>query len=430
MGQAVVMVGRRVGTWLVAAVVVTVALVAGGVLLARGGSDRSPAVLPALDLGATQDATAGAAREPARLDGAEPARPYDPGDAPQLWPPVDYQLKGSLPTLPDRARVWKLGDGADPGRVAALAAALGLRGQPREEPSGWTVIDGSRALTVNRLAGVPWSYGTGVLGACVARSGGGPYRPDVAVECLDPDTPVSDKPESVPGGTAAGSSGSGSASSPSNPGTGRPVPPVTVKPVAPAKPWRPVDLPSREQTERIARDLAAKAGLELDGAQVRVADAYAARLVSIAPAVGGLPTSGFAWTVSVGSKGRIQHATGYLATPEPGDVYPLIGVAEGFERLKRIPPSGPLRTEAPAIEQVPCPAAGKLPCAARPLPVRAATVTGVRLGLQLAAAVAKGNRPADVAYLLPAHLFDLDGGWTDVRPVIAVQDRYLTQQAP
>jgi hypothetical protein len=196
MGQAVVMVGRRVGTWLVAAVVVTVALVAGGVLLARGGSDRSPAVLPALDLGATQDATAGAAREPARLDGAEPARPYDPGDAPQLWPPVDYQLKGSLPTLPDRARAWKLGDSADPGRVAALAAALGLRGQPKEEPSGWTVIDGGRALTVNRLAGMPWSYGTGVLGACVARSGGGPYRPDAAVECLDPDTlsPTSPRP--------------------------------------------------------------------------------------------------------------------------------------------------------------------------------------------------------------------------------------------
>jgi hypothetical protein len=415
---------------LVAAVVVTVSLVAGGVLLARGGGDRSPAVLPALDLGATQDATAGAAREPARLDGAEPARPYDPGDAPQLWPPVTYKLNGSLPTLPDRARAWKVGDGADPGRVAALAAALGLRGQPKEEPSGWTVIDGGRALTVSRLAGVPWNYGTGVLGACVARSGGGPYRPGAAIQCLDPETPVSDKPEPVPGGTAAGSSGSGSASSPGSPGTGRPVPPVTVKPVAPARPWRPVDLPSREQAQRIARDLAAKAGLELDGAQVRVTAAYAARLVSIAPAAGGLPTSGFAWTVSVGSKGRIQQATGYLASPEAADTYPLIGVAEGFERLKRIPPIGPLlRTEAPAIEEVPCPPVGKLPCAAKPRPARVATVTGVRLGLQLAPAVAKGNRPADLAYLLPAYMFDLEGGWTDVRPVVAVQDRYLTPQA-
>jgi hypothetical protein len=75
------------------------------------------------------------------------------------------------------------------------------------------------------------------------------------------------------------------------------------------------------------------------------------------------------------------------------------------------------------------PPVGKLPCAAKPRPARVATVTGVRLGLQLAPAVAKGNRPANLAYLLPAYLFDLEGGWTDVRPIVAVQDRYLTPQA-
>ncbi len=55
--------GRRVVAWMVAAVV-TVALVAGGVLVARGGLDRSPAVLP-VDLGdggqATADTTSAAA---------------------------------------------------------------------------------------------------------------------------------------------------------------------------------------------------------------------------------------------------------------------------------------------------------------------------------------------------------------------------------
>jgi hypothetical protein len=54
-------------------------------------------------------------------------------------------------------------------------------------------------------------------------------------------------------------------------------------------------------------------------------------------------------------------------------------------------------------------------------------VTGVRLGLQLAPAIPRGNRPAQVAYLLPAYLFDLEGGWTDVRAVIAVPVRYLTR---
>ena len=69
--------------WVVAAVV-TVALVAGGVLVARGGGDRSPAVLPALDLGATGQATAadgaGAAIEPAPAPAA-PSRAGPPAPA-------------------------------------------------------------------------------------------------------------------------------------------------------------------------------------------------------------------------------------------------------------------------------------------------------------------------------------------------------------
>ena len=76
------------------------------------------------------------------------------------------------------------------------------------------------------------------------------------------------------------------------------------------------------------------------------------------------------------------------------------------------------------MELDPCPAGGKVPCAAA-LPARVATVTGVRLGLLLAPAVATEDRPAEVAYLLPAYLFDLEGGWTDVRAVLAVPERYL-----
>jgi hypothetical protein len=184
------------------------------------------------------------------------------------------------------------------------------------------------------------------------------------------------------------------------------------------------------EAERVARDLAARVGLELAGATVRVTDGYAARTVTIAPAVGGQPTSGFSWTVTVGAKGVVQYASGFLATPEPADTYPLIGVAEGFERLRKSPRPSPLvpmaRPVAPAVERVPCPPAAKLPCATRPLPARVATVTGVRLGLQRAPAVANGNRPG-LAYLLPAYLFDLEGGWTEVRAIIAVPDRYLTR---
>jgi hypothetical protein len=417
------MVSRRVGAWLVAAVV-TVALVAGGVLVARGGADRSPAVLPALDLAGTgaQGGDAGGAVEPA----IEPARPDAGGDAPQLWPPLTYKLKGPLPALPDRARAWTVGDDVDPGRLAALAAALGLPGQPKEAPDGWTVGEGGRTLTVHRLAGVPWSYGTDVMRACVVRSGG-PYQPATGLQCLDPDTPVSDTPMTPSSaGATARSSGSGASSSPGDPGTGKPLPPATVKPVVPGRPVRPDDLPSREQAERIARDLAARAGLDLDGAQVRVADTLATRLVTIAPAVDGATTTNFPWTVGVGSKGRVQHASGYLARPEPADTYPLIGVAEGFERLRRTPPFRHLLGSETAVAEAPCPPATKLPCTTRPLERRVATVTGVSLGLQLVPTLPSGDRPAATAYLLPAYLFQLEGGWTDVRAVVAVADRYLT----
>jgi hypothetical protein len=193
---------------------------------------------------------------------------------------------------------------------------------------------------------------------------------------------------------------------------------------------RPADLPSRQEAERIARDLATRAGLALDGAAVRVTDGYAARVVTISPAVGGLPTHGFAWTVSVGPKGRVQYASGWLATPEPADTYPLIGVAAGLERLRRQPAFWPplLRPAARgAIVGKPCPPGTRLPCRLldKPPAKRTITVTGVRLGLQLAPGVPKGNRPAATAYLLPAYLFDVEGGFGDVRSVIAVQDRYL-----
>jgi hypothetical protein len=225
---------------------------------------------------------------------------------------------------------------------------------------------------------------------------GGPYRPGPGIQCLDPDAPVSNRPG----------------------------------PVAPTRPFRPPDLPSRAEAERVARDLAARAGLDLDGAQVKVSDSLATRTVTIAPAVGGMPTSGFAWTVSVGPKGVVQHASGYLATPEPAGTYPLIGVERGFERLKKSGPLGGVtrpESPSPAVELDPCPAGSKVPCPDRRLRPRVATVTGVRLGLQLAPAVAEGGGRPDVAYLLPAYLFDLKGGWTDVRAVVAVADRYLTR---
>jgi hypothetical protein len=205
---------------------------------------------------------------------------------------------------------------------------------------------------------------------------------------------------------------------------------VPGRPVTPLP--RPVDLPSRETAERIARELAAEAGLALDGAAVKVTDGYAARLVTIAPAVGGQPTHGIAWTVSVGPKGRVQYAGGWLATPRPADTYPLMSEAEALARLRERaafwpPILRPNVAEAARIKAMPCPPATVMPCS-RLLPKQTVTITGVRLGVQLAPGAATGGRPAEVAFLLPAYLFDLEGGWTDVQAVVAVQDRYLSRR--
>jgi hypothetical protein len=417
--------GRRLGAWLLAAVV-TAALVVGGVVLA-GGRERAPAVLPPLDLGDAQAAAAGAepATEPARAGAATPARPYDTGDVPNLRAPGTYRVRGTLPDLPDRARAWRLGGDLGGGGIAALAGALGLGGQPKQDPAGWTLTDRDRSLRVNRLGGLPWSYGILMARACAGPwSPGGPAA-GRGVQCLAPDTPTAKQPGAVkPGAGSAGRPGSGAVSPPS-PGTLRPVVPGRlIRPVP-----RPADLPSRDAAERVARDFATTAGLQLDGASVKVADGYAARVVTIAPAVGGLPTHGFSWTVAVGPKGRIQYASGWLATPEPADTYPLIGVAEGLERLRRQPAIWPpiLRPnagEGATVQKAPCPPDSRRPCVDKPPSKRVMTVTGVRLGLQLAPGVPKADRPAGVAFLLPAYLFDVEGGWTEVRSVVAVQDRY------
>jgi hypothetical protein len=137
-----------------------------------------------------------------------------------------------------------------------------------------------------------------------------------------------------------------------------------------------------------------------------------------------MPTHGFAWTVTVGPKGRVQFASGLLATPEPADTYPLIGVAEAIERLKRQSAFGPpiLRPNT-LVDGTPGGSGGSEGLKAPRKQV--VTVTGVRLGLQLAPALPKGGRPVEEAFLLPAYLFQVEGGWTDVRSVVAVQDRYL-----
>src|SRR5207249_10766835 len=78
-------------------------------------------------------------------------------------------------------------------------------------------------------------------------------------------------------------------------------------------------------------------GVDLDGARVRVDDGFSQWQVTVDPRVGGLPTVGYAGSVSVGPKGAVEAASGWLAQPVQGDEYPLVTAAAGLERLKRSP---------------------------------------------------------------------------------------------
>jgi hypothetical protein len=180
---------------------------------------------------------------------------------------------------------------------------------------------------------------------------------------------------------------------------------------------RPAELPTREQAEAAARALLAKAGIDLDGARVRVEDALVQWRVEIEPQVGGLPTFGFSSGVSVGPKGAIESANGWLAQPAPGDDYPLVTATAGLERLKHSPfgiGPQPLTAGAPYCE------------ACETVPPQVRTITGVRVGLAFAPLLQPDQ--AGRALLVPVLLFDLENGGPV--PVLAVADAFLPKPAP
>lgn len=395
---------RRVLWVVLAAFVVGVVGVAG--LAAVDDDDGGPPRLPVLASGAGGAPETAAASDMAMRAG-----------------PVEYRVAGSLPTLPDRASAWDVGADLDADDARRLASLLGIEGEVEaQDEFGWTVSDDTRTLQVSRSAGGPWNVGPR------------------AVEC-GPDTTVSssDAAAAIKERCAvAGSSGSGSASSgsvasapASPPETVEPCPmpdcppgaacaqvcpQPTPEPMPLPEPERPADLPSKEEAERIGLAFLADAGLDVDGADVRVDDGFTQWMVSAEPRVGGLPTQGFGWSVAVGPKGEIQYANGWLGDPAEGDEYPLAGVPAGIERLKSggggwSPYPGP--EPAIAMEMPEC-----VDCEPQ---VR--TITDVRLGL-LFSPVFTNDGMATEALLVPSYFFSFDDSDYEL-PVIAVADEYL-----
>ena len=101
---------------------------------------------------------------------------------------------------------------------------------------------------------------------------------------------------------------------------------------APEKPPRPADLPSREDAERLAREAFTRLGTGLDGFAVE--DGWVAWDARVEPRVGGLRVFGLGASLSIGPKGEVVRANGFLAEPERIGDYPLVGLERALERLR------------------------------------------------------------------------------------------------
>jgi hypothetical protein len=188
---------------------------------------------------------------------------------------------------------------------------------------------------------------------------------------------------------------------------------------------RRVQLPDRATAERIARELFGHTSAPMDGAEVQLVQGFDRWSVSAFPRVGGVPTTGFIWTAGIGAKGQILSATGWLDSPRSGDNYPLISVQEALQRLRNRQVAGPIVASSSARPRARTGQPSPGGCGpAKPLTFQ---VTDVRLGLQYATALSRsGGGVQRARYLVPAHLFQLDGSWEREVSVIAVQDRFLS----
>jgi hypothetical protein len=103
------------------------------------------------------------------------------------------------------------------------------------------------------------------------------------------------------------------------------VPPTTVPP--------PADLPSEDEAREAALDLLAATGADVDGAEVTAENLVSMWSITAEPQVDGRPAPGLAMYVGIGDDGRIESASGGLATPDELGDYPLIDTRDALTRL-------------------------------------------------------------------------------------------------
>jgi hypothetical protein len=244
-----------------------------------------------------------------------------------------FVYDGELPALDGPAGSWFFAPGQQPdvGRIAKLAAVLGVQGDvrtlPAEQDGGWAVGPedySAPVLTVGSDGMLSWYLNAGQpgvtsIGGCAVASGVATEPAVGAPGVVEAVAPAESVPAPlVPGATAPATDG---------------VAPDVVAPDCQV-PNPPVGVPTKDEALAKAKQMFADWGYDIGALQFDepYADEWGAS-VNGSLVVEGLKTP-IMLSVGFGENGKVTYASGYLATPERGADYPTIGAAAGLERLK------------------------------------------------------------------------------------------------
>ena len=332
---SVVKTPRRRALW---GVLAAVAVAAGALAISAGGDgdDALPTLPVALGASGRDEAAVAAAPTSAdmRIGG---------------W--VTYVAGDDLPALGGVGPAYRLSGTVDEARVRTLADALELAGDPVHEAGYWHLRTDDAVLEVYDDGGGYWWYGIqqrevpaqgggspgcepGPAVDCGVASEAGAVPPEAAVAPDGPVTTIVQRDATASGSCTAYEAKDGTTVEECVSGD-EPCPPdascTLPAPIEPPPP--PADLPSEDEAREVALDLLRSTGMDVADAKVTVDGPYDAWYVSVEPKLDGLPVSGWAASVSVGSKGAITSASGTLATPELLGDYPLIDTKAAIDRL-------------------------------------------------------------------------------------------------
>jgi hypothetical protein len=315
------------------------------------------------------------------------------------WFDVEYVLgDGLVAPADDTGYVYDASAEVTAAQVAALAAALGVEGEPVRVDDGWMVSwrvgpdDGSApSLWVNDDAQQYWNYSSAWAEDVMVREACAVSVDSEGVETIE------DCPEPEP----------------------------------------PVGVPTAAEAEQRVREALTSLGIDPTSVEF---DTYADDWSASVTANDRIDARGDlrSWYFSFGAEGVMQYAGGTLASPEAVGPYPLVDIATAFERLQDQTYGWSMGGGVMAVDDMAVAAepAVDIAVAPEPMPVEEMPVDGTvpepeTLVVTLVDVQADLWWAWDVdgtVWLLPAYRFiGDDGGWYTVP---AVTDEYLIQVDP